>query len=140
MLAEYGSDFFADLIIGNGTPNTTWYLALLIDVPYATIDGTDLVDFEIADASYERKQLLNTDFSESSGGVVSTNVGVAWDAAVEDWGQVNGYALVDDLTDGNVYILGEFPSPLFVSAGQRLSIPAGIISISISTTDAGDED
>lgn len=140
MLADYGSDFFANLVIGNETPVTTWYLALLTQIPYGSITGTDLVDFEAVDTSYVRKQLLNTDFSESSGGVISTTVGLTWDAAVDDWGEILGYALVDNLTEGNVYVLGEFPSTMFVASGQYLSIPAGIISISIATTDAGDDD
>ncbi len=140
MLADYGADFFADLMIGHISPVTTWYVALLTEIPYPSIDGTDLADYEVVDASYERKAMAESDFDDSSGGVVSSNVAITWDAAVDNWSEVVGYALVDDATAGNVYVFGEFPESMIVVSGQYLSIPAGMISIGLSTTEAGNDD
>jgi hypothetical protein len=141
MLSDYGEDYYANLMVGNATPVVDWFLALLVEIPYPTVEGSVLLsDFEVQDDAYARQYVMNTDFSYSSGGIVSTNIPFYWPAAVTDWEPVVGFAILDDPEEGNVYVFGEFPDHMVVEEGQQLYIPAGMISIGISTTEAGDDD
>lgn len=141
MLSDYGEGYFANLLVGNAEPVTDWFLALLIEIPYPSVEGSVLfTDFEVQDDAYARQYVMNSNFSESSGGIVSTIVPFYWPAAVADWEPVVGFALLDDPEGGNIYVFGEFPDQLVVEEGQQLYIPEGMISIGISTTEAGDDD
>jgi hypothetical protein len=142
VITQYGKDYYSNQLVVN---KTTWYLALLTALPNDAISGGTLnTTFEVQDVSYVRKPMLSADFGLSSEGrgVVSYSNSITYDAAVLSWGTVVGYAIVDEatngdrsLTAGNVYAIGTFPQTYKITPEQIMYIPAGVITLSITSTD-----
>ena len=141
MITDYGSDALIELVSYSGACD---YLALLTAIPYGSIDGTALYEFEPTWADYVRQPIDS--WSTSTGGLVYNETGIEYlvPADAEDYDgvddQVVGWALCDSASDGNVYIMGEFVEPIAVLAETSILILPGMISVGISTTQAGDDD
>jgi hypothetical protein len=57
---------------------------------------------------------------------------VTFPTAIIDWGEVNGIALMDDVTGGNFLFIGALDYPVTISAGETLQINSGTMGFIIN--------
>ena len=138
-LTAYGSDTFLGALFGLNAAPTTYFLALVTDVPDPSWDGTDLAAVEVpteidsTTTGYARYQIGagTANWDPFSGYLANKNV-ITYPLPVQDWGLVTGWALCTDVTAGDIYAYGEFAFTQQVPAGYSLWIPAGSLQVALA--------
>lgn len=141
MITDYGSDALIELVSLSGACD---YITILTSIPYGSIDGSDLTGFEPTWEGYSREYISS--WSTSTGGLVYNNDSVSFYVPPdpEDYDNeddvIVGWGLCDSSSGGHIYLMGEFIEPIPTFEDSTILILPGMISIGISTTQAGDDD
>lgn len=61
--------------------------------------------------------------------------GLDFPTAVADWGMLRYWCMTDDFEGGRLILHGEFAATITVAAGDKISIPAGSILVSLDSYD-----
>lgn len=139
-VSDYGSQAWLEVMFGINTLPTTWYLALCTQEPGEQWDGTLLQDVEpwgpddYTGTVYARQPIASsdTDWDVSDDGLaINVNV-ITWGVPDVDWGIVTHFALVDDDTDGNLWLFGEFSSPISANGDAEIFLDTGDLVISLA--------
>lgn len=113
--------------IASYTPPTNIYVSLHTANP-----GEDGTGAEVSGNGYARK-VCNVWNAASSKGSANTNA-ITFDQSTGPWGTVTYYALWDALTGGNMLAYGSLSTNKVIVIGNVLSIAAGGITLTASST------
>lgn len=134
-ITAFGADAILDMVFGKSldVPDA-FYAALLTQAPGEQTTG-ELLSEPDAGLGYARIPLANDDtvWGEAAGGFVTTVADVVFDVALADWPVITHYALTEGLYEGGVYLYGSFAVPRKIITGDRPSIPAGLLSLTVSS-------
>lgn len=105
------------------------FLALFTVAPTEP-DGTG--GTEVATASYARVQLTNdaTEFPNASGGSKTNANAIIFATATEAWGTIQGWALFDALSGGNMLYFGAVTTPKSVELDDTARFNPGTLFFS----------
>lgn len=106
------------------TPPSARYIALFNVTPTSAGGGT-----EVSGGSYVRQAVT---FSASASGESHNTVTINYPTPAADWGLVQGVALFDALSSGNMLYFGLLGTAKTVYAGDPLFFPSGYFSITES--------
>lgn len=101
------------------TPPETLYVALYTELPTPSSPGV-----EVSGGGYER-QLVT--FAEPINGQAKSENDVVYPIAIEPWGDVVGFALVDALAGGHVFYFAGLGYPRTVDVSDQVKFPAGAL-------------
>lgn len=110
----------------NVTAPATIYVALFTTAPTETTTGT-----EVSGGAYARQSVAFSAPANQSptGTTISNSAGINFPAATASWGTVNGAALFDAATGGNMLYYIAFTSGVAVASGDTFAISAGNLVI-----------
>lgn len=135
-ITSFGADTFLNMLFGARTAvPADFYLALLTQAPGEHTTG-ELLSEPPAGVGYGRVQVPNSPayFGAGAGGFVATVAEIDFPTATADWPDViTHYALCDGTYTGGVYLYGSFVSARRVKRGDRVSVPSGLLSLSIAS-------
>lgn len=117
--------------VASYTMPTTVYVALFNNVStsmQANLEANIKTD-EIAQASYARKAVT---FGAASGGTSANSGDVTFDVAAQLWGPIEGIAIMDQSTGGNVLYWGTPATIKSIDIGDIYQIKAGNLQVSLS--------
>lgn len=109
---------------------STLYFALFTTAPTAGGGGT-----EVTGGGYARKGMAanSANFAVISGTSPMVNsVAIQFPLCTADWGTVVAWGIYDAATGGNLLFFDSLGSPSLIVAGQRASIAASAVSISMT--------
>ena len=81
---------------------------------------------ELSGNNYSRKAIT---FASASGGSISTNAAVEFDAATGSWGTVSHWAIYDASSGGNQLFHGAFTTGKAIGSGDILKVASGSLTI-----------
>ncbi len=81
---------------------------------------------ELKGNNYSRKAVT---FAAASGGSISSNAAVEFDAASGSWGTVSHWAIYDASSSGNQLFHGSFTTGKAIGSGDILKIASGSLTI-----------
>ena len=81
---------------------------------------------ELTGNNYSRKAIT---FASASGGSISTNAAVEFDAATGSWGTVSHWAIYDASSGGNQIFHGAFTTGKAIGSGDILKVASGSLTI-----------
>jgi len=81
---------------------------------------------ELTGNNYSRKAIT---FASASGGSISTNAAVEFDAATGSWGTVSHWAIYDASSGGNQLFHGAFTTGKAIGSGDILKVASGSLTI-----------
>lgn len=127
-LTIHGARYFLSLV-GNITQPLEWvWVALSQDEIGYTATGDTIT--EPSAPSYHRVQLGNASGTWGLVGTTLTNLeDVVFPQAEEDWGLIRAWAICDANESGNVLIEGTLDTPVTISEGGILTVPASGLSV-----------
>ena len=106
------------------TAPTTVYVALFTTSPTAAGGGTEI---SVTATGYARQAATFTTATADS----SSNSGtLTFGPALTSWGTLNGFAILDNLTGGNMLYFGDLSAPKTVGQDDQVQFSAGSITIS----------
>jgi hypothetical protein len=126
------SNFLATAIIGHiwgkstFTPATTWYAALCKTAPSASDTGSTISESNYT--NYVRKSFVGTDLSAVIARTVSSVNTLTFAAPGASGDTVNGFAICDAATLGNMLYFGTLPTTVIPANGTAPSIPSGSLT------------
>lgn len=128
--ALYAENKVLELIVGKtafATP-TVW-VGLFTVVPINE-DGTG--GTEVSAGNYERKSTEGADWNEASEGLINNANNIIFiECAGADWGTINGFALFDALSGGNMLVWGNITVPRDIVIGNTVRFEPGSLNISL---------
>ena len=107
------------------TSPTTVYVGLHTGSPGDADDGAN----ELSGNGYVRKAAT---FAAASGGSISTNAAVNFDAATGNWGTVSHLSIYDNSTGGNLLFHGALTTSKTIETGDTLSIASGSLTVTLA--------
>jgi hypothetical protein len=107
------------------TPPASVYLALFTDM--TNVEETGSLANEVSGGGYARKALT---LPAASGGEITLDSDLFFDAATADWGTIVGFAIMDASTGGNVLYAGNLSASRAFYAGDTPYIPANTLTVS----------
>ena len=105
------------------TPPDPVYLALFTSAIDEVTGGT-----EVSGGDYERQEIA---FDAPVDGTGANTSVVTFPSASADWGTISHWAIMDDLTSGNMLYYGEADTPRTVTTGNTITVVAGKISVAV---------
>lgn len=134
-ITSFGANTMLDMIFGRHTEvPEQFYIALLTQPPGAQTTG-ELLSEPGAGTGYARMALVNsnTSWGEAAGGFTSTIADITFPTATADWPVITHYALTDGMFAGGVYLYGSFAVPRKILTGDKVTVPAGLLSLTLSS-------
>lgn len=134
-ITAFGADAFLNMIFGALVEVPThFYVALLSQAPGAQTTG-DMLSEPPGGSGYSRVSVPNNSsiWGEAAGGFSSTVADISFGVAVTDWPVITHYALCDGALTGGVYLYGSFAVPRKITAGDRVTVPSGLLSLTVSS-------
>lgn len=131
VLTDHGEVQFGQYAVGLATPPASFYVAVCLNMPDPSVDGTSLSQVEVAgSAGYARQPIPSGGTGWASSGSGATNtVALTFGPATADWGVVRVWALCDALTGGNVLLAADLPESFRVLPDVELVLAAGALTI-----------
>lgn len=133
------SDYAENKVLAHSVGKTAWsmpstvYVALYVQTPTENTNGTEVAALEGAtNTGYARLLTNASSWSEPAGGELSNAQTFSFGPASATWGQIEGVALLDAQTSGNVIWYGTFSSPRTVVAGEKLIFDPGAFVLSLT--------
>jgi len=130
-LALFAENKVLEHIVGKTsfTMPATPFLALFTVAPTAE-DGTG--GTEASAGNYVRKSVAGTDWGAAADGAISnTSVIEFVECSGANWGTINGFALYDAETAGNMIIWGEVTTPKDINIGDTARIAVGELDVTL---------
>lgn len=117
--------------VASFTMPTTVYVALFNNVSSNMVSNLEqnIKTDEIAQASYSRKEVV---FGAASLGTSANSADVTFDVAAELWGPIEGVAVMDAQSGGNVLYWGVPQVVKTIDIGDIYQIKTGNLQVSIS--------
>jgi hypothetical protein len=130
MLSTYGGNLYANVVTGRQSAPTSWYLALLTELPGVDDSGTDIASAEPSGASYTRK-LISTGLSNWSAPAdgYCTYTPVITYSPAENWGTLTAYALCTASTGGQVVFFDLLAYPVVIRPNSVVTVPSTSLGI-----------
>lgn len=127
-LSDYAENMMLDHILGTTTytPKATIYLAISTTNPDDAIGNLT----EPVGGSYARVAIA---FDAASVRKVVQTAVAEFPTATGDWGTISHYAIMEDITGGNMIAHGALVASRSVTSGKTFSITGGEIEISMLT-------
>lgn len=141
-VSDYGSELILAVITGQNTMPAVLYVALTTAALDPSWDGTDVHTYEPTDGAYTRQSIITSGlgWGPTAGGICANTQNLVWSHPGANWGYISNFAICDALTGGNMIFSGDLTNPNNVLAGSTVSLPAGIITLSVaSLTDQGSD-
>lgn len=133
------SDYAENKVLAHSVGKTAWampstvYVALYTQTPTENTNGVEVPTLQATmSTGYARLLTSPSSWSEPSGGELSNAQTFSFGAAATTWGQVEGVAILDAATSGNVIWYGAFSSPRTVVAGEKLIFDPGAFVLSLT--------
>ena len=108
-----------------GTASTSAPSAVYLGLSTGSM-GDDNSGTELSGNNYSRKAIT---FASASGGSISTNAAVEFDAATGSWGTVSHWAIYDASSGGNQLFHGAFTTGKAIGSGDILKVASGSLTI-----------
>lgn len=118
------------------TPPSNYFVALLNTLPFQD-DGSGIS--EVSGGSYARVSTAPSDWNAATGGEPSATVNanaVTFTTATATWGTINGFALYDASTSGNLLVFGPLGVPKVIGDGDTAEFAVGTLMVKLG--DPGD--
>jgi len=129
-LALYAENKALELIVGKtafATP--TAYVALFTVAPTGE-DGTG--GTEASAGNYVRKSTAGGDWEAAADGAIQNGNAITFiECAAGNWGEMNGWALYDAETAGNMLVWGNITVPKTINIGDTAKFAAGDLDITM---------
>jgi len=121
------SDYLENVFLSHftGTSSTSAPSAVYVGLSTGSM-GDDNSGTELSGNNYSRKAVT---FAAASGGSISSNAAVEFDAASGSWGTVSHWAIYDASTSGNQLFHGSFSQSKAIGSGDILKIASGSLTI-----------
>lgn len=130
MISTYLSDKLLDHVFGatSYTAPSTVYIALFTTMPDAGGSGA----VEVAGGSYGRVSVTNdpTNWPDASLRQKVNANDIEFIQATDDWGDVVGAGVYDDLSAGNLLVFGQFDDPIEVLLNDKVSFNTSVFQVS----------
>lgn len=111
------------------TMPATPFLALFIVAPDDE-DGTG--GTEASAGNYARKTCPGTNWGAAAAGAIANTSAVEFaECSGTNWGTINGFALFDAETDGNMIIWGEITTPKAINIGDTAKFAIGELDVTL---------
>ena len=109
-------------------PSSLW-VALTLSVPPLEATGSSLIEPNVGD--YQRVEYsIGADHWLLDGQMTLMNSqDVTWPLPSENWGRIEGWALVDSPAGGLVLASGSIKTSVYVVAGASVSLPANLMRL-----------
>jgi hypothetical protein len=131
-LTDFSENKIGDCIIRGvsmSAPAQLW-VALYTVTPNEAGVGTEI---STSGTGYARKQITEPrtgSFAVFAGGSSQSLILIDFGTATTAWGSLNGLALLDASTAGNMWLYGTLTgAPIVVNAGQPVKIPIGSLTV-----------
>jgi len=134
-ISQTGENLFLDAITGFASLPTTLYLALSMSTPEPYNNANALSE---PTAGYARQEVLQANWTQSSSGSAVYSDAIQFPTATADWGVIKTWVLCTALTGGNIIVWEEFDTPLTVTNGQMVTIPAESFGLTVSSLEDSD--
>lgn len=134
-VSQTGEDLLLNAITGFESLPTTLYLALSKGVPEPFDNANSLPE---PTSGYARQEVLQANWTQSSSGSAVYSDAIQFPTATADWGVIKTWVLCTALTGGNIVVWEEFDTPINVSNGQMLTIPAESFGLTVSSLEDSD--
>lgn len=129
-LALYAENKVLEHIVGKTTFSLPSIWIALFTVSPTHEDGTG--GTEASAGNYARKSTAGGDWEAASAGAIQNGSDITFiEDAVSNWGTINGFALYDAVTSGNMIGWGDLTTPKQISIGDTAKFAAGDIDITI---------
>jgi len=130
-LALYAENKILEHVVGKTsfTMPATVYVALFTVAPTGE-DGTG--GTEASAGNYVRKSTAGSDWGAAANGAITNAEDITFvEAATTNWGTMNGFALFDAESGGNMIAWGDITVPKAINIGDAARFEAGDLDISI---------
>lgn len=130
-LALYAENKVLEHIVGKTsfTMPAGPYLALFTVAPTAE-DGTG--GTEASAGNYARITCPGTSWGVAAAGAIANSAAVEFaEASGANWGTINGFALFDAITAGNMIIWGEVTTPKDINIGDTAKFAIGELDVTL---------
>jgi hypothetical protein len=112
----------------------TIYIALLLMPATATDTGTSISDstgigVEVSGPGYARLSFPNWMVSQ---GIAENTILINFPAATGEWGIIQGIAICDSLTNGNILFFGTLSAPQHIGIAQSTQFQPNYVTITLS--------
>lgn len=125
---RYLEQALLDVSFSGGTfPSPTLYVALFTNMP----DFTGAGGTEVSGGGYARQTITFDNATGVTPAITQNSAQVNFPAATQDWGTIQGVALYDANTGGNMLLKAPLNTPRIVATNDIFSIPAGNFDISL---------
>lgn len=105
------------------------FLALFTVAPTAE-DGTGGTEASLG--NYARKTCPGTSWGAAADGAISNSAAVEFaECSGTNWGEMNGWALYDAITAGNMIIWGEITTPKTINIGDTAKFAIGDLDVTL---------
>lgn len=108
-----------------GTASTSAPAAVYLGLSTASIND-DGSGTELSGNNYTRKAIT---FASASGGSISSNAAVEFNAATGSWGTISHWGIWDAATSGNLLYHGAFTAGKAIGSGDILKVASGSLTI-----------
>lgn len=137
-ITEAGASYLMGMVGGRLPTVPNYYVALTTRIP-SPQEYWDEIG-EVVSDSYDRSIIpAEAGFWELSGVAVSNQMELSFPLATESWGDIWGWALLDDPLRGNVLFGGHLATAWTVEEGWQAVIGAGMISFALPVSNWGVE-
>lgn len=130
-LALYAENKVLEHIVGKTsfTMPATPFLALFTVAPTGE-DGTG--GTEASAGNYGRLACAGSNWGAAAAGAIANSSAVEFpEATGSSWGEINGFALYDAETDGNMIIWGNITTPKTINVGDTAKFAIGELEVTI---------
>ncbi len=132
-MTEYGESLLLNCMLNIVNIPTTLYLAVTgrEPVPYESASTLN----EPLDPAYAREAVAtgSSNWTSSSSGISLYTIDIEFLVATQDWPIIANWVLTTASTDGDVIVWGSFTTPQTVLTGQKMTIPANTLGLSVSS-------
>jgi hypothetical protein len=108
-----------------GTASTSAPAAVYLGLSTASMND-DGSGTELSGNNYTRKAIT---FASASGGSISSNAAVEFNAATGSWGTISHWGIWDAATSGNLLYHGAFTTGKAIGSGDILKVASGSLTI-----------
>lgn len=122
----YMADRIGNRALGGATLTVPTIYYLGVSTTTISNTGTGITE-PTTDPAYERIAITNnkTNFSQSSGGVITNLVEFQFPESTANWGTITHWFLSDDANAGNIWFYGELLLARSVETSTILVLPVG---------------
>ena len=129
-LAVYGENKVLDHIVGKAAFTMPSIWVALFTVTPTHEDGTG--GTEASAGNYARKSTAAGDWEAAASGAIQNNNDITFvECSGADWTTINGFALYDALSGGNMIAWGALGTPKPISIGDTAKFAAGDLDITL---------